>query len=205
MKLNDSNRFFFVTLTKMLEYSRTCALELEVLVSDLDRIHERVEHIDMLESEADHLLHKFTKSLSESDLKGRHKDKLLMLANQIDNITDAIEQVANSVEMYRLDTEDDTASEICALLVRAIEMLIKASTEFPVRSEQLVRCIIDVNQFEEAGDRIFHSAMGELFARTDSDVLLVIRFKEIYESLENALNACEVVADTFDSLTIIRK
>lgn len=204
MKLNDKNRQFFKKLTKMLEYSKACALELEELVFSLDRVHERVEHIDMLESEADHLLHEFTKELATAEIKGRHKDKLLSLANGIDDITDSIELVANNIEIYSFKSDDETASELCALLVRATEMLIKASAEFPSRSEQLLRSVIDVNRLEEAADRIFHSAMAGIFACDDIYPVDVIRLKEIYSSLENAMNACESVADTFDSLTVVR-
>lgn len=204
MKINDKNRQFIKKLTKMLEYSKACALELEELVFSLDKVHERVEHIDMLESEADHLLHEFTKELSQAEIKGRHKDKLLSLANGIDDITDSIELVANNIEIYSFNCQDDSASELCALLVRASEMLIKASTEFPSRSDQLIRSVIDVNQLEEAGDRIFHSAMSGIFSDSGLSPTDVIRMKEIYSSLEAAMNACEAVADTFDSLTVVR-
>ena len=202
MKLKNTDKRYFQLLTRMLQYSKSCASELNLLLTSLENVYEIVERIDRLESEADHLLHSLSKSITSSALKTRQKDKMILLANKLDDVTDSIERVAYAVDMYSLNIKDEDAIELSKLILKATEGLIYISGEFPFRSDYLNESVVLVNRLEEEGDRIYHSAIKRLFSSKSEDVQTLIKLKEIYESLECVMNACEVAADTFDSLAL---
>jgi len=198
----DVKEKYYSQLSDMLELSHSCAIQLDALLSTCERCHERVERIDETESHADHLLHSFAKDLTAESIKPKKKEKLIRLSHIIDDLTDSIEAAANIVEMLNITSVIPGCLEMCDLVVRSTQMLVSASREFPVLSEKLLSYVVAINRLEEEGDRIFHSEMKALFSAENPDVLQLIRFKELYEALEDILDCCEDIADKFEAMAL---
>lgn len=190
---------YYKQLKVMLEHSSDCAIQLRDLMKTVDRIHERVERIDASESEADHLLHVFTRSLTAENVKAKKKEKLIHLANLIDDLTDSIEQVANKFEMLCMKETEPGILEMCDLICKSSFLLVEAAEDFPLKTDRLIRTVIDVNRMEEAGDRIYHAEIRKLFSAAEPDALHIMKYKELYEGLENIMDRCEDIADIFDA------
>jgi len=189
-------------MSDMLVLSYDCAKQLDLLLKNCDRVHERVESIDESESKADHLLHSFAKKLRDSELKLKKREKLSRIAHLIDDLTDSIEAASNIVEMLNITKSTQGVLELSHLIVDSTHLLVSASKELPSPSDELLSYVVSINRLEEEGDRIFHSEMKKLFSSKDMDVMDVIRFKELYEALEDVLDCCEDIADKFETMAL---
>jgi len=122
------------------------------------------------------------------------------LASAIDDIVDHAEEAADAVVRYRVDAPMEQASALGRILAEAAEEVAGALRDLR-RGDDLGSRIVELHRLENEGDRISREGVAALFAG-GIDPMVVIRWKDVYESLERAIDACEGVAHALETLTL---
>jgi uncharacterized protein Yka (UPF0111/DUF47 family) len=125
------------------------------------------------------------------------------LASALDDIVDYTEQTADQLGIYAVEAPMEQAQQLAEVLVGAGDAVAAALEALHGRSE-LIPHLVRINQLENEGDRLSRDAVASLFAR-GIDPMVVIRWKDIFESLEAAVDACEHVAHVLEGIGMKRR
>ncbi|HET7743696.1 MAG TPA: DUF47 family protein [Gaiellaceae bacterium] len=129
------------------------------------------------------------------------RDDIYLLATEMDDVVDYLEEASDLLGLYGVEMPTRHAVEQCALIVRACEQLAIACENLKgMRGVQ--EALVRLKAFEDEGDRILRDALGALFRDERIDPLIVIRWKDIYEGLERALDACETAANVIANIVV---
>ena len=129
------------------------------------------------------------------------REDIYQLATAVDDVVDHIEESCDLLELYNLEQPARRAVEQCDIIVAASEQLAVALAGLKgLRGVQ--QALIEVKRKEDEGDRLVRDAIGSLFHDERIDPLVVIRWKDIYESLEEALDACETAANVLGNIVV---
>lgn len=158
-----------------------------------------IREILLAEQEGDRITQAIIRQLGEGARSPLPKLASHQLATEIDDIVDHIEQVADCFGLYKIEAPMDPALDLAKVLSTAAGELSKAVGT--LRSGAPMReAIISVHKLENEGDRLSREAIASLFAG-GVDPMVVIRWKDIFEQLEHAIDACEDVAHTLEGGT----
>jgi uncharacterized protein Yka (UPF0111/DUF47 family) len=145
--------------------------------------HEQVKD---LENQGDELTREIIDLLNTQYITPFDREDIYELAKVIDDVVDYIEHASELLDLYQVDSRMEQSVEQCRVLVEMAEHLSKALAE---------------QRLEDEGDRIERTAVAALF-REDVDPLTVIRWKDIFEALEDAVDACETAADLVGNIVV---
>jgi len=162
-----------------------------------------VEHreVKALEHQGDEVTREIIELLNTQYITPFDREDIYGLAKAIDDVVDHIENASEMLGLYRVDSRLEQSLELCGVLVGACEHLAKALGEL----RQLKRAesqIVEVKRLEDEADRIVRSAIADLFDRHGDDPLKVIRWKDILDALEDAIDSCETAADLVGNIVV---
>jgi uncharacterized protein len=159
------------------------------------------DEIKALENEGDRLTQQIIELLNTQYITPFDREDIYELAKAIDDVVDFIENASDLLGLYRVEGPMEQAHEQCRVLVEAAEHLAKALAElrgFRNAEPHLVR----VKRLEDEADRIVRDAIAALFENDGVSPLTVIRWKDIFEALEDAVDACETAADVVGNIVV---
>ena len=179
------------------------AKEMLRLVQGGANVRALAARIKEIEHETDVITHSCVERLHKSFITPFDRDDIHRLITRMDDVMDYIESAAAAVMLYELADMTVPARELAAVLMRATESLAIAvgGLRNLKQSETILSACIEVNRLENEGDEILRSALAELF-RAAKDPLLVLKWKEVYEALENATDRCEDVANVIEGVVL---
>jgi uncharacterized protein Yka (UPF0111/DUF47 family) len=122
------------------------------------------------------------------------------LATALDDIVDHAEQVADTLGLYAVEASMESAVDLADVLVGASEQVAQALRCLRTGSE-LAPHLVEIHRLENEGDRIRRDAVASLFV-SGTDPMVVIRWRDIFESLEAAVDACETVAHMLEGIAL---
>jgi uncharacterized protein len=125
------------------------------------------------------------------------------LATALDDIVDEAEQVADTLGLYAVEATMEQAIELADVLVGASAQVAQALACLRTRGE-LAPHLVEIHRLENEGDRLRRDAVASLFA-SGTDPMVVIRWRDIFESLEAAVDACETVAHILEGIGLRRR
>jgi len=195
---------YFAILSEMADCSRKAAYQLDEMLNNYTNVAAKANAIHDVEHEADKLLHGLIRELNRAFVTPIDREDLLNIGSGIDSITDAIEDVANSFDMYSIKEVANEALAMSKLVMAACKTLSEAVKEFEKfrSSKKLVELIIEVNRLEEKGDMLYRSTVKELYKNDSLPVLDIIKWKEIYDNMECILDTCEDVANLIEGTVL---
>ena len=168
----------------------------EKVKSQLDEIH-KVEHSADLKKHAmlDRLVKEFLPPIERNDI--------VSLSQNIDNVTDEVEEVLLRVYMNNVKEIEPNALKMTDIVIQCCEAMKDLLVEFRnfKKSRTLKDLIIRINDLEEKSDRLFVESIRGLFTEPN-DLYRIIAWKDIYEYLEHCADACEHVADVVESVVM---
>lgn len=129
------------------------------------------------------------------------REDIYGLATATDDVVDHMDHASELLVVYRIAETTEPARRQCALLVNAAERLASALGSLRGLAEADEH-LLALKQFEDEGDRIFRGAIGALFADPGVDPLYVIRWKDVYDVLEDAIDACETAAHHVGNIVV---
>lgn len=160
----------------------------------------RQDRISELEHEADEITHDIIRSLNRVFVTPFDREDIYALASGMDDVIDFIKEVSDKHALYDLTTVSQPAVELGALLLNSAQQL-KAAIAKLESLKDLEPHWIEVNRIENQGDQVSRQAISELF-RSGSDPIHVMKLKDVYDNLEDALDRCEDVANVIENIVI---
>jgi len=161
-----------------------------------DRLRE-IEH------EADITCHDIYDKLNRTFVTPFDREDIRELAGELDTVTDLVESVAQRMYLYQIEHSTPDLVQLTDILWQATENVRKAIKELqnPEKSRHVMDYCIEINRLENAGDHALGVAIGKLF-QGKPDPLEVMKWKEIYETVEEAIDKCEDIAHTLETILI---
>lgn len=170
------------------------------LFSDPTRMVEHVGAIKAVEHEADVLTHTVITRLNRSFITPFDREDIHELASRLDDVVDLIDGTARRAVMFRITTVREPARLLADVIVRAADSLEKAVVAIK-KPKTVIERGQEVKTLEEEGDAIYHEAVGKLFDGGE-DPIEVMRWKELYDTMERTLDQCEDVANVLESIAL---
>jgi predicted phosphate transport protein (TIGR00153 family) len=160
----------------------------------------RQSDVKALEHKGDEITRELLELLNTQYVTPFDREDIYDLAKEIDDVVDYMENASDLLGLYKVESRLDASLEQCRVLVEGAQHLHSALVDLKQlrRAEQHV---IAVKGLEDEGDRILRSAIAGLFEK-DADPLVVIRWKDILEALEDAIDSCETAADLVGNIVV---
>jgi uncharacterized protein Yka (UPF0111/DUF47 family) len=179
------------------------AKEMHRLVQGGENIRALAARIKEIEHETDVITHNCVERLHKTFITPFDREAIHLLITRMDDVMDYIEAAAISVMIYELTEMTQPARDLAEVLVRSTESLAVAvgGLRNVKESDAILKACIEVNRLENEGDEILRGALADLF-RGATDPLLVLKWKEVYEALENATDRCEDVANVIEGVVL---
>jgi predicted phosphate transport protein (TIGR00153 family) len=160
----------------------------------------RQSEVKALESKGDDLTREILELLNTQYVTPFDREDIYELAKSIDDVVDYMDNASDLLGLYKVESRLDASLEQCKVLVESSEHLSRALADLKHlrRAEQYV---VKVKSLEDEGDRIVRSGIAGLF-ENETDALSVIRWKDILEALEDAIDSCETAADLVGNIVV---
>ncbi len=161
--------------------------------------------IYLCEQEGDRITHDILHRLAERGARRSHMDAadVHALTVALDDVVDYAEEAADQLGRYAVEAPMAQAEEIAGVLVAASDE-VAASLHELRNGMDLGPRLVEVHRLENEADRIVRAAVASLFAQ-GIDPMIVIRWKDIFETLEAAVDACETVANVLEGISLKRR
>ena len=181
------------------------ALQVSQLVERRFREHPNSgitqEQVKKEETEGDAITRELILLLNTQYVTPFDRDDIYLLATEIDDVVDYLEEASDLLGLYGVEMPTRHAVEQCGIIVKACEQLAIACDNLKgMRGVQ--DALVQVKAFEDEGDGVLRDALASLFRDGGIDPLIVIRWKDIYEALERALDACETAANVIANILV---
>ncbi len=179
------------------------AQSLKQLVDTWKDVEKKVGQVTDLEHEGDEITHQIMAQLHRTFVTPFDREDIALLANTLDDVTDFIHAACDAMLLYKVNPPGRRAKELADIIVQAATEIEKAMPQLRHRGELkqiLTRCV-EINRLENMADKVFRSAMAELFDDS-TDLAHVIKWREIYEHMESATDRCEDVANVLEGVAL---
>ena len=195
---------FYELLEKQAEMAVRAAKEFQKLTADFANLGKYTGRIKEIESEADHITHELANKIDTTFVTPLDKEDLHALSGELDDVTDCIEACAGRMALYQLTQPRPDLEALVAMLVQVTEATleaIKSLRDRPSR-EKVQSLFIRIHRIENEHDAAFRKALACLLNDPGADPVNVIKWKEVYDRIEAAVDKCEDVANTMESVVV---
>jgi uncharacterized protein len=173
LRLTPQKRQFFSLFTQASANARDIARALVELLEEWPENRSKLRDIRELEHEGDRLTHEVINLLNRTFVTPFDRDDMYRLASVIDDVCDHIDEAADNIDAYEV-------------------------RDVPQKAHQQAEAL---RELEDEGDHLSREAIADLF-RSGADPLTIIRWKDIHEQLEEAVDACENAADVLEAILV---
>jgi predicted phosphate transport protein (TIGR00153 family) len=203
MRLLPRDEKFFDLFTSVASLSVDAAkLQIDLLKADGLHRPPIVDAIKRLEHEADQVTHEVVTRLDRVFITPLDREDIHLLASRLDDVVDLIDGAAHRVQMYRAGEAPAGAVLLAEVIVRATQSLLVAVQALEKnKSGVVLEACAQVKRLEEEGDSVYHEWVARLFDG-NPDALVVIKWKEIYDTLEKTLDHMEDAGNVLESISI---
>ena len=200
-KKQDS--FYFDNFVLCAEESCRAAKMLKETLGDFreELLEERLEQMHEIEHSGDAKKHETLDRLSKEVIPPIEREDIVALSQNIDNVTDKVEDVMLRVYMNNVHEIEPDALAMADVVIRCCDAVRELLVEFREfkKSKKIKDLVIRINDFEEEADKLFMNSMRKLYAASE-DPIRIIAWRDIYIYLERCADACEHVADVVESV-----
>jgi predicted phosphate transport protein (TIGR00153 family) len=154
----------------------------------------------LAEQEGDRITHDILHRLNQTFVTPIDREDIIALASALDDVVDLAEEAADLLVLYKIEAPMDPAERLTAILRDACVQIVKAMPRMR-QFEDISHFVVEIHRLENDGDRLSRVGIAALFD-SGVDPMFVIRWKDIFERLEEAIDATEHVADVLESIVI---
>jgi predicted phosphate transport protein (TIGR00153 family) len=202
LKISQRSEVFFDLFDQSASNLRETSELLRDLVENYDDVDLKVRRIQDREHEGDEITHAIIQRLNTSFVTPIDREDIYRLATALDDVLDAIEAVADLLLLHKV-------IEPLAVMKAQVDVLVQASSQTEgalgllakMDRERLEPYWIEINSLENEGDRIYRHAVAELFSG-DHKAMDVLRWKEVIEYTEEAIDGLERVSNIIESIVL---
>ena len=174
------------------------------LFSDYPERPEIAREVLACEHEGDRIAHEILSRLAESGSRVADLDAadVHALAGALDDIVDFAEEAADQLGLYGVEAPMEQAQRMTEVLVETADLVCESLCGLRT-SDTIAQELVQIHRLENEADRVVRAAVASLFAG-GIDPMMVIRWKDIFDTLESAVDACETVANVLEGITLKR-
>jgi uncharacterized protein len=194
---------FFVLFEQSAQNAVKIAQQLRDMVFIWENVRERVGVITDLEHQGDAITHQIMAQLHRTFVTPFDREDIALLAHSLDDVTDFIHSAADAMLLYKVERPTGRAKEMADIAVQAVVEVERAISEMHDRIDraQLLKRCVEINRLENVGDSVYRAALAELFADS-TDIAYLIKWREIYDHVETAIDRCEDVANILEGVAL---
>jgi uncharacterized protein len=173
------------------------------MVEEANNLQSHAQRVKQIEHECDDITHAVVEQLHKTFITPIDRNDIYRLITKMDDIMDFVEAAADRLALYEIPTMTQEVGELTRCLVSSAEHVLGAVTSIRnlKRPNGILEHCIEINRLENVADNLLRSALARLF-REEKDPIAVIKWKEIYETLESATDRCEDVANIIEGLVL---
>jgi uncharacterized protein len=204
MKLKVSQRpeVFFDLFIESAVNLRAGAEQLRNLIHEYTEVEVKARRLQEREHEGDEVTHAIIRRLNTTFITPMDREDIYQLATALDDVMDAIEAVGDLFVLHNIDAPLPEMRAQVEVLCRAAEQTEAALRSFKnMKRSELEPYWVEINSLENEGDKIYRRAVAGLFGG-DHKAMDVLRWKEVIETLEEALDGLENVANVIESVVL---
>jgi predicted phosphate transport protein (TIGR00153 family) len=192
---------YFVLLSQMTEKIQDGSNALvEMMQGELNSYEQFTKRIKDIEHECDVLSHNITIKLNKSFITPFDREDIFTLSVALDDVMDYIDAGARAIVMYDIREINDHAKRL-AKVIQSLAIEVNTAVSMLNKPDGMNQNIVEIHRLENEADDIYFRAIGELF-HNEIDPLKLIKWKELYEILENATDRCESVANIVEGIIL---
>jgi hypothetical protein len=181
----------------------TAAEKLVDLFANYEAVEARAKELKNLEHQGDTITHQIIQRLHSTFVTPLDREDIALLAHTLDNVMDFIEAAGRTAFLYHITQPTERARELTLIVARMVHKLNQVLPRLRHRNQfpQILEECIEINSLENEADDVHHAAQAELFA-TCSDLSEIIKWREIYQHLEDATDQGEDVANILEGIVL---
>ncbi|PKN20052.1 MAG: DUF47 domain-containing protein [Deltaproteobacteria bacterium HGW-Deltaproteobacteria-6] len=163
----------------------------------------RVSRLKEIEHEADGIAHKTYERMHKTFLTPLDREDIYALVNKMDDILDAIEGTAIRLHMYKVKRPDDEIIKQAEILFQAIKKIkmVVYGLRHMKNSQMILDGCVEIHTLENEGDVLLRTIITDLFIK-ENDAIELLKWKEIFERLEEAIDICESVSNIVGGIVL---
>ena len=200
-----SDNYYFENFIQCVECGCQAAMMLEENLAnfDVNRLSENLDELHKIEHDADKKKHEMMGVLVKAFITPIEREDIILLIQEIDDVTDAIEDVLIRTYMFNVAAIREEALEFADVIVRCCEVLKDTLKEFRHfrKSDSIYENIVEINRLEEEGDALYTRAVRKLYLSSTDPIELSV-WREIFDRMEKCCDACEHVANDVESVML---
>jgi len=203
LKLFPTEYAFFDDFEQLATIIVEASRELLSLLAELPKSDQRAQRIKELEHDGDDVTHRVIERLHKTFLTPLDREDIHTLVTCLDDILDAIEAAGQQLDMYEIQSAPVEAREMAKVLVSASEAVrnaVKSLRDLRDRQTILSTCV-EIAGLENRGDAVLRLGTARLF-REEKDAVILLKWKDIYQNIEEALDRCQDVSNVIEGIVI---
>lgn len=194
---------FFKFFEEHIKLSEEAVNYLKQLATNNISIEECSKKIHNIEKQADEVTHKCTEALHKTFITPIERTDIFLLIKRLDDLTDFIDSAVQRMHLYGISDVRAETKDIAEILIKSVNLLKEAiwKLENMKHNQKHIQDVCEkVRSLENDGDLIFQNAISRLFK--EQDAVNIIKWKEIFERFEKAVDRCESIANVIESVLI---
>ncbi|GAA0076342.1 DUF47 domain-containing protein [Clostridium sp. CTA-5] len=201
---NKKEDKFYVLLSKMGKYTNNGGI---LLRESLEALHDKDTHvkkIEDLEHKGDQLVHDIIKELNEAFITPIDREDIYAIVKEMDNILDSINSTIHRFVMFNINEGTEACKYLADKIVQATEEILGLIQELTLignKSNSINKRLKRIDEIEDEADILFRKTVEKLF-KDETDALTVMKWKEIYQILENTIDTCERVGNIIEGVVM---
>ncbi|MBI3073631.1 MAG: DUF47 domain-containing protein [Deltaproteobacteria bacterium] len=196
---------FFVLVERMAAKIQEGARAFQELTAKIEEREAFAKRIKDIEHACDTITHETMEDLNKSFVTPFDREDIHLLISRMDDVMDFIDASTQRINLYNVNHTTPEVREMAAVLVMQVDELAKAVghlRDIKKGTKSILQICIEINRLENTGDDLLRSAVAGLFKTPGVDPLEVIKWKEVYEKLEVAIDRCEDVANVLEAIVL---
>ena len=194
---------FFDLFERHAEKAVEAARLLRAMLNNPVDLADQARRIKQLEHEGDVITHRAVEILHRTFITPIDRGDIHRLISRLDDVLDLIEATSERVWLYAINTVDRDAIDLADVLVNAVTEMRRSMLGLRdlKNRDAIIQVCMEINRYENEGDTLLRRAVARLFQES-KDPLAVIKWKDIYEFLEDAIDRCEDVANVVEGVAL---
>ncbi len=197
--LPKEDQYFSLFSQMTAKIQEAANLLVEMMTGAPEKFDTLSKKIKSVEHECDEITHNITIKLNKSFITPFDREDIYTLSVALDDICDYIDAAARAIVMYDINETDEFAKELAVVLQKQATEIHGAVSHLKA-SKGMEQNLLDIQRLENDADEVYFRAMAALFKNTDA--VKIIKWKELYEILENGTDRCESVGNIIESIIL---
>jgi uncharacterized protein len=199
----SEGKVFFELFERHAGKTLEAARLLQAMLNNPVDLSDQARRIKEVEHEGDVITHRAVELLHRTFVTPIDRGDIHRLISRLDDVLDLIDASAERIWLYGIDSVDRDACDLAGTLVNAVSEVSRAMVGLRdlKNREALLQVCMEINRYENEGDTLLRRAVARLF-QDSKEPLMVIKWKDIYEFLEDAIDRCEDVANVVEGVAL---